>query len=75
MALGYQNDGESIRNLGYVVMGHHKDDTDENVIAELGKGNIVNVTGMQTTSEVLGVPILRPLLHLRKQDMFSLVCV
>ena len=61
-----------------VVMGHHEDDTDENRLAELGKGNIVNVNGMDKISECLGVAVLRPLLALRKQAMYeyaALVCL
>ena len=55
----------------YVVIGHHMDDTDENRLSELGKSNIVNVNGMHTLSECLGMTVFRPLLSLRKVAMIE----
>ena len=55
----------------YVVIGHHMDDTDENRLAELGKGNVVNVNGMHTISKCLGMTVYRPLLGLRKAAMIA----
>jgi tRNA(Ile)-lysidine synthase TilS/MesJ len=54
-----------------VVMGHHLDDADENRLAELGKGNIVDVNGMRALSECLCNTVYRPLLRLRKDAMYE----
>jgi hypothetical protein len=53
----------------WVVMGHHADDVDENRLTELGKGNVVDVDGMTTLTEMLGVTLYRPLLSERKSLM------
>eukprot|EP00035_Acanthoeca_spectabilis_P027984 m.468711 g.468711 ORF g.468711 m.468711 type:complete len:755 (-) comp27774_c0_seq1:941-3205(-) len=55
-----------------VVLGHHADDADENRLAELGKGNVVNVDGMAVLSKCMGVVQYRPLLAIRKQAMYDL---
>ncbi len=44
-----------------VLIGHHIDDVDENRIAELGKGNLINIDGMAETSSFADVVQLRPL--------------
>jgi tRNA(Ile)-lysidine synthetase-like protein len=55
----------------YVVIGHHLDDIDENRLAELGKSNIIDIDGVETMCNYYGVTVYRPLLHLRKESMFS----
>jgi tRNA(Ile)-lysidine synthase TilS/MesJ len=49
--------------LTHVLIGHHMDDVDENRIAELGKGNLIDIDGMNEDDNALGDrPIqLRPL--------------
>jgi tRNA(Ile)-lysidine synthase TilS/MesJ len=44
-----------------VIIGHHMDDVDENRIAELGKGNLLNIDGMSEVSSFASVFQLRPL--------------
>ena len=46
-----------------VLIGHHMDDVDENRIAELGKGNLINLDGMAEDSngDELGSVVVRPL--------------
>lgn len=44
-----------------VLIGHHIDDVDENRIAELGKGNLINIDGMSESSAFADVVQLRPL--------------
>lgn len=56
-----------------IVIGHHKDDVDENRLAELGKGNIVDIDGMAPLMEMHGVTVWRPLVRrLCKEAMYSL---
>jgi tRNA(Ile)-lysidine synthase TilS/MesJ len=55
-----------------VVLGHHEDDADENRLAELGKGNVVDIDGMEVLSKCMGVTQYRPLLRTRKCSMYSL---
>ena len=59
-----------------VLIGHHLDDIDENRIAELGKGNLVNVDGMAEDDEhndgspARCVVVLRPLcMTIRKAQL------
>lgn len=68
--LAGQSDGRDGRRL--VVLGHHQDDADENRLAELGKGNLVDVDGMGILSNCLGIMQYRPLLQTRKQAMYDL---
>ena len=60
----------------YVLIGHHLDDIDENRIAELGKGNLVNIDGMaeddsgESGSCEKTVVVLRPLCnYIRKETI------
>lgn len=56
----------------YVLIGHHLDDIDENRIAELGKGNFINIDGMAEDdsdgSDVKAVVVLRPLCNNIRKD-------
>ena len=63
--------GRERATIGLVVMGHHNDDADENRLAELGKGNLVEIDGMSTLSACFGVGLYRPLLDHRKALMFD----
>ena len=38
----------------FVLIGHHLDDVDENRIAELGKGNLIDIDGMTEEGEISG---------------------
>ena len=52
-----------------VLIGHHLDDVDENRIAELGKGNLINIDGM---GEEDGNDVYRPLCAMaRKADIIQ----
>lgn len=58
-----------------VLIGHHLDDIDENRIAELGKGNLINIDGMAeddgddgSSDKKRGVVVLRPLCSFIRKD-------
>ena len=51
-----------------VIVAHHMDDVDENRLAELGKGTIVDIDGMGVSENVLGVTVIRPLCHDTRKD-------
>eukprot|EP00040_Diaphanoeca_grandis_P030343 m.179233 g.179233 ORF g.179233 m.179233 type:complete len:827 (-) comp31964_c0_seq1:91-2571(-) len=70
-ALALQIEAEPTRNIGLVVLGHHMDDADENRLAELGKGNLIRINGMEILSDCFGVTMYRPLLQERKKAMFD----
>ena len=62
----------------YVLIGHHLDDVDENRIAELGKGNLINIDGMaeddgddgSSKGKGPNVVVLRPLCRrIRKNSL------
>jgi len=55
-----------------VMIGHHEDDRDENRLAELGKGTLIHIDGMERWHTQDNVDILRPLLHVRKQKLLDL---
>ena len=64
---------ESPNETAYVVIGHHLDDVDENRIAELGKGNLINIDGMAEDDGDDGsngpdVVVLRPLCRVIRKD-------
>ena len=64
---------ESPNETAYVVIGHHLDDVDENRIAELGKGNLINIDGMAEDdgddgSNGPNVVVLRPLCRVIRKD-------
>ena len=42
-----------------VLIGHHLDDVDENRLAELGKGTLVNINGMQSILDGSGGGVMR----------------
>ena len=53
-----------------VTLGHHAEDTLEDLFLRLGRGsNVSGVTGLRTTREVQGVLFARPLLGCRKQQL------
>jgi tRNA(Ile)-lysidine synthase TilS/MesJ len=51
-----------------VIVAHHLDDVDENRLAELGKGSVININGMGVTERVLGVTVIRPLCDDTRKD-------
>jgi tRNA(Ile)-lysidine synthetase-like protein len=56
-----------------VILGHHGDDTDENVLMNLLRGNdILNLNGMKEIENIDGVNICRPLLPHPKSDIYDL---
>ena len=59
----------------HVLIGHHLDDIDENRIAELGKGNLINIDGMAEDDgddKPGGVVVLRPLCSvIRKEQLIK----
>lgn len=59
---------------GAALVAHHSDDADENRLAELGKGNVLHIDGMSASSCQLNVTVLRPLLHVRKQELIDFAC-
>lgn len=60
-------------NSDYVCLGHHQDDVIENIFTNLFKGiSILDLTGMTEYSEQNGVYIRRPLIYMRKDEIFSL---
>ncbi|EER12788.1 hypothetical protein Pmar_PMAR018043 [Perkinsus marinus ATCC 50983] len=69
---------EEERTQPVVVVGHHMDDVDENRLAELGKGNLLNINGMVINAEgdgddeIGGVCQVRPLLlSTRKEELIA----
>lgn len=52
-----------------VLIGHHLDDIDENRIAELGKGNLINIDGMSEDDgmDTLGISVYRPLCRVTRK--------
>lgn len=56
---------------GVALVVHHQDDADENRLAELGKGNILHIDGMSSSSRMLGVEVVRPLLAVRKAELLA----
>ena len=58
--------------LPTVVIGHHLDDVDENRLAELGKGSLVDVNGMGPEERMEGCLVLRPLCNCtRKSELID----
>ncbi|WP_213357507.1 tRNA lysidine(34) synthetase TilS [Chlamydiifrater phoenicopteri] len=56
--------------LGGVFVGHHADDKVETILKRLFEGaGLTNLSGPKETSSMSSMPIIRPLLHLRKQDI------
>ncbi|KAF4654061.1 hypothetical protein FOL47_010160 [Perkinsus chesapeaki] len=69
---------EGSRTQPVVVVGHHMDDVDENRLAELGKGNLLNINGMVMNAdgtdddEIGNVCQVRPLLlSTRKEELIA----
>ena len=55
-----------------VILGHNKDDTIENIFANLSKKqNYSNLFGMEKKSEIEGVTVLRPMLDITKKEIFK----
>ena len=55
-----------------VILGHNKDDTIENIFANLSKKqNYSNLFGMEKKSEIEGVTVLRPMLDITKKEIFE----
>ena len=55
-----------------IILGHHDDDIIENVINNVCKGrNILDLTVMQKESQMFGVDLSRPLIGLRKSDVYD----
>ena len=52
-----------------VLIGHHLDDVDENRIAELGKGNLINIDGMAEDMQLEeNIVVVRPLCANTRKD-------
>ncbi len=57
---------------GSIILGHHDDDIIENVFNNVCRGrSILDLKVMQKESHVLGVPLSRPLLGMRKKYVYS----
>ena len=55
-----------------VVLGHNKDDTVENIFANLSKSrNYNNLRGMERESDINDVKIYRPMLGIEKSEIFK----
>lgn len=55
---------------GALLVGHHRNDQAETVRMRLGKGSGVRgLAGIAATSQMHGLPVLRPLLHVTKARM------
>lgn len=55
-----------------IILGHHDDDIIENVFNNVCRGrSILDLKVMQKESNVLGVPLSRPLLGMRKQAVYD----
>jgi tRNA(Ile)-lysidine synthase TilS/MesJ len=55
-----------------VMIGHHLDDVDENRLAELGKGTVIDIDGMNNLEYLDGVDVFRPLLKsTRKSELIE----
>lgn len=50
-----------------VVLAHHLDDVIENIVMQMQRGNTKGYLGIKEISEVLGLKIIRPFLHVKKQ--------
>ena len=56
----------------YVVLGHNKDDTLENIFTNLaGRAKYENLDGMEVISNSAGIDFWRPLLQTTKQDIIQ----
>jgi tRNA(Ile)-lysidine synthetase-like protein len=56
-----------------IVMGHNKDDVIENIFTNIAKKqSYENLHGMNTTSIVGGIKFHRPMMHLRKDDIYDI---
>lgn len=53
-----------------VVMGHHQGDVFENIVTNVSsQKNADNLSGMEQSSEILGVRVMRPLLSVPKEEI------
>ncbi|CAD7949128.1 unnamed protein product [Amoebophrya sp. A120] len=68
----YENCFEEMKTENnFVIIGHHQDDVDENRIAELLKGSVVHINGVETFVKIDNLLLCRPLLERRKQEFFD----
>jgi len=59
-------------NVVGVILGHHGDDTDENVLMNILRGNdLLKLNGMKDIQNIDGVNICRPLLIHPKSDIYE----
>ena len=57
---------------GHMNLGHNYDDIQENVLSNIAKrGSILELSGMDVSNRINDVCILRPLLSIRKKDIFT----
>lgn len=57
---------------GKVILGHHRDDSLENIVSNISQGKkFNNLRGMDRHMDMLGVHLCRPLLQLGKSDILS----
>lgn len=54
-------------DIDEVVLAHHLDDVIENIVMQQQRGNTKGYLGIKEVSEVLGLKIIRPFLHIKKQ--------
>ena len=55
-----------------VVLGHHQDDADENRVDSLCRGHLLgDLAGMPKSRVLYDILVLRPLIHLRKDDFLK----
>lgn len=56
----------------YILLGHHKDDIIENIFNNVCRDNdILNLSVIGIHSKILGVDILRPLINVFKNDIYT----
>jgi tRNA(Ile)-lysidine synthetase-like protein len=63
---------KKITNNPYVILGHNKDDSIENIFSNIiKKNNYHNLLGMSYNSKEQDVNIIRPLLDIYKKDIYN----
>lgn len=54
-----------------VILGHHYDDSIETIYMQLERKNTKGYLGIQETSEVMGLQVYRPFLHIQKKELYE----
>ena len=62
-----------LTNASCVILGHHGDDSDENILLNIFRGkDILNLNGMDTFQKIEQIDICRPLLTHPKSEIFEM---